>query len=206
MLGVSWATGLLDIVQDGDRFQAMIDDAGLLGPVVYVVLMTTLIPVGIPGLFFVIPASLLWPAPVAVTASVLGGVTSSVIGVWAARRVGREALEARMPRWLEGADGRLTRTGVWGVIVMRVALYLLAPVDWVIGLSRLTWRPIVVGTAIGLIPPTIGYTLGGRNFFTWLVTPVGLVSFAIFLAVVTVVVVVRRRRSGGEATPQEVGS
>lgn len=176
ILGVAWATGLLDVVRDEERLAQAVVDAGIWGPVLLVVLMTVLVPVGVPGVPFVLAAGVLWAWPVAAAASLLGGVTSSMIGISASRRIGREALQARLPRWLQGADERLTRSGLGGVIVLRMVLYLTAPADWVIGLSHVSTRTALIGTVIGLVPTTVAYVTVGPEFFRWLVTPVGLAT------------------------------
>lgn len=178
LLLAAQATGLLDVVRDGDRLADAVDRAGLWGPLLYIVLMTVLVPVGVPGVPFVVAAGVLWSVPVAVVASLIGGVTSSTIGIVGARRLAREELQAKLPGWLEGVDVRLDRAGIWGVIALRVVLYLTAPADWVVGLSRIPMRVALVGTAIGLVPTTVGYVVAGPEFFRWLVTPVGLVFVA----------------------------
>jgi len=197
--GLAAASGVVDLVRDTERFQQVVADAGLLGPVLFVVLMTVLVPVGVPGLPFVLSSGVVFAAPVAITVSLIGGVASSAIGVIAARRIGREALERKLPRWLAGFDRRLTAAGIWGVIALRVVLVLIAPADWVLGLSHLSLRDILLGTTIGLIPPTVAYVLWGPDFFGWLASPPGLASLAATGAIVSLVFLQRRRLRAAQA-------
>ncbi len=197
ILAIAQVTGLLDVVRDEDRLATAVEDAGLLGPILLVVLMTVLVPVGVPGVPFVLAAGVLWPWPVAAAASLAGGIASSAIGIVAARRLGREALQAKLPRWLAGVDERLTASGIWGVIALRVVLYLIAPADWVIGLSRVPTSTAVIGTAIGLTPTTVGYVVAGPEFFRWLVSPSGLATSVLSLGLAFLVWRWRRARRSG---------
>ncbi|MFT5223969.1 MAG: putative membrane protein YdjX (TVP38/TMEM64 family) [Glaciecola sp.] len=198
LLALAQLTGLLELVRDEVRLAEAVEGAGMFGPLLLIVLMTVLIPLGVPGVPFVLAAGVLWAWPIAASASLVGGVTSSTIGMLAARRVGRETLQSRLPRWLQGVDQRLTASGLLGVIVLRLVLYLIAPADWVIGLSQVPRRTAIVGTAVGLAPATVAYVTVGPDFFRWLVTPLGLASSLLGIAVVWLLLL----RSSSEPTQQ----
>lgn len=192
-LAVANATGLLELVGRPARLRDVVDDLGVVGPLLFVVLMTALVPLGVPGVPFVLAAAAVWSWPVAVAASLCGGVSSSWIGIVASRRLGRERLRRRLPDRLAAFDQRLTDSGIVGVVVLRMVLFLTAPADWLIGLSGLPLRTAVLGTAIGLVPPTVGYVALGDDFLRWLVTPVGL--GVVGVAIAALVIGRRRRRA-----------
>lgn len=158
---VARRSGLTDLLADEDRLRELVDDAGWLGPVLFTLLFTALVPVGVPGLVFVLPAALVFPAPLAIAVCLVGGYLSSGFGVWFSRTVGRDAVAARMPTRFRRWDEAITRRGLIAVIGLRVVTYLAAPADWLLGLSSIPTRQIVVGTAVGLVPPTLMYVVAG---------------------------------------------
>ncbi len=154
-------SGAIDFVSDEDRLQAFVDSAGIFGPILYALLFTLLVPVGVPGLVFVVPAAAIFSTPVAIAVSLVGGYLSSGIGVMLARTTAREKLAAKLPAKFRAWDERIAEKGLIAVIALRVITYLAAPADWLLGLSSIPTRTIVVGTVVGLIPPTVGYIVIG---------------------------------------------
>ncbi len=154
-------SGLTDIFGDEERLKELVDEAGWLGPVLYTIAFTVLVPFGVPGLLLILPAVVIFPAPVAIAVCLVAGYLSSAAGVWFARTVGRETVEAKMPPSLRKWDERIARRGLLAVIGLRVVLNLAAPADWLLGLSSIPTRTIVIGTGIGLIPPTLLYVVAG---------------------------------------------
>ncbi len=154
-------SGATELLADQNRLRDVVDQAGWLGPVVFTGLFTALVPVGVPGLVFVLPAALVFPAPLAVVVCLVGGYTSSGIGVWFSRTVGREAVAAKLPPRFRRWDDAIARRGLVAVIALRLVTYLAAPADWLLGVSAIPTRKIVIGTAIGLIPPTLLYVIAG---------------------------------------------
>ncbi len=158
---VARRSGLTDLLSDEDRLQSLVDGAGWLGPLLFVALFTVLVPVGVPGLVFVLPAAVVFPAPMAIAVSLAGGYTSSAIGMFFARTAGRETIAAKLPPRFARWDAALGRRGLPAVIGLRVVTYLAAPADWLLGLSSIPTRHLVVGTAVGLVPPTLLYVIAG---------------------------------------------
>lgn len=158
---VARRSGLTDLLGDEDRLQELIDDAGWMAPFLYTMVFTVLVPVGVPGLVFVLPAAVVFPAPTAIAVCLVAGYLSSGAGVWFARTVGRQTVEARMPASFRKWDERIARRGLVAVLALRILTYLAAPADWLLGLSSIPTRTIVIGTGIGLVPPTLLYVIAG---------------------------------------------
>lgn len=158
---VARRSGVLDSVTDPERLRALADDAGWWGPALFAGLFVALVPVGVPGLVFVLPAAVVFPAPLAIGVSLVGGYGSSAIGMWFARTIGRERVATRLPDRFRSWDERIAQRGLVAVIALRVLTYLAAPADWLLGLTRISTRDLVLGTGIGLVPPTLLYVLAG---------------------------------------------
>ncbi len=158
---IAHRTGALDAVTDQDHLRRLADGAGWWGPIAFSALFIALVPVGVPGLVFVLPAAVVFPAPTAIVVSLAGGYGSSAIGMWFARTIGRQHVATRLPARFRAWDDRIARRGLAAVIVLRLVTYLAAPADWVLGLTKISTRDLVLGTAIGLVPPTLLYVFAG---------------------------------------------
>lgn len=154
-------SGILGHVSDQDRLQATVDDAGVWGPLLFVGLMVLLVPLNVPGLVFVIPATTLFGTPGGVTLSLVGGFLASAVGIVAARRLGRATFESKMPDRIRRFESRLSERGFWAVVLLRSFTFLLQPVDWLCGLSSMPMRTVLSATFVGLIPPTLVIALTG---------------------------------------------
>ena len=156
-----FTSGLIDHVRDSERLQASVDGAGAFGPLVFLALMVLLVPLNVPGVLFVVPATLLFGTIGGVALSLVGGFLASAVGVLAARRLGRGVVEARMPARLRRIEARVSARGFWAVVLLRMFTYLMQPVDWLCGISSIPTRTVLAGTFVGLIPPTLVVALGG---------------------------------------------
>jgi uncharacterized membrane protein YdjX (TVP38/TMEM64 family) len=160
-----WSSGVVDQVRDEERLRSTIEDAGVFGPVLFLALMVGLVPLNVPGLVFVIPATTLFGTAGGVALSLVGGFLASAVGIVGARRLGHEAVAARIPARVRRLEERVSRRGFWTVVVARSCTFLMQPVDWLFGLSSLPMRTVLAGTFVGLIPPTLVVSLGGGRLF-----------------------------------------
>lgn len=195
LVALGWFSGLGDLVRDQDEFRDRIDEWGAWGPILFVLLFTLLVPVGVPGLVFMVPAIIIWPAPVAFAISMIGGITSSSVGIVLSRYVARESFEHRLPARFHRFDGFLNRSGLRGVIVIRVFTHLNPAADWLIGLSSVPIGRVLLGTALGLLVPTafiVWAGAGAVDFF--LLSGVGRVVLVSGLAAVATAVWWARQR------------
>ena len=164
LAGLVWvarATGLADLATDRARLRDAVDEAGVLGPVVFVGLMALLVPLNVPGIAFVIPSTALFGVVGGVALSLLGGYLASMTGVLAARRLGRRSFETKVPQRLRRWEQRMSQRGFWSVVALRSCTYLMQPVDWLCGMSSIPMRTVAVATLVGLVPPTLVVALGG---------------------------------------------
>lgn len=154
-------SGLIDLVKDEDRLRTNVEDAGALGPLLFLLLMTALVPLNVPGIIFTIPATALFGTIGGIALALLGGFLASVIGVLLARRLGARVVAERLPPRLRRIEQRVSASGFWGVVLLRTFTYLLQPADWLCGVSSIPTRTVLAGTFVGLILPTCAIALSG---------------------------------------------
>jgi uncharacterized membrane protein YdjX (TVP38/TMEM64 family) len=191
-VGVAWS-GALDGLGDADAVRARVLSWGDWGYVLYLLGFTLIQPLGVPGVVFVVPASLLWPLWVAIPLSLAGAVGACVVGFAFARHLGRDWVAARLPARMRSYDERLQARGLRTVILARLIFFLAPPANWVLGLSRVRFLTFVTGTTLGLAPGVVFMTVFGERATMWLAdrpawTPV------LVLGPVLVLVGVRRWR------------
>ena len=161
VVGAVASSGVLGRFTDEEELRSTIEAAGVWGPLLFVGLMVLLVPLNVPGLLFVIPATTLFGTVGGVVLSLVGGFLASTIGIVGARRLGRDAFIARLPPRLRRMEERLCERGFWAVVALRSVTFLLQPVDWLCGLTRMPMRTVLAGTFVGLVPPTLVIALTG---------------------------------------------
>lgn len=153
--------GLVDLVRDEERLRDAVESAGVLGPLLFVALMVLLVPLNVPGILFVLPATTMFGTVGGVVLSLVGGFLASCVGVVGARRLGRRAFDARLSPRMRRVEAWLSARGFLGVVLLRTFTFLLQPADWLCGLSSIPMRTVLAGTFVGLIPPTLFIAITG---------------------------------------------
>lgn len=143
-------------------------ERGWLGPVVFVVTMWILQPLLLPGPVFMVPASLVWPAPAAIALSWVGNMGASFIAFAFARWFAQDWAQERLTDRLRAWDGRLEQGGVREVALLRLFTGQITPADWLLGVSSVRLTPFFLGTAIGIIPSVVLVVLVGASVGDWL--------------------------------------
>lgn len=158
-----WWGGALDEATDPERVHALLTDSGALGPAVWLVAFTCLVPFGMPGAAFLIPAGLLWPPALAIPLGVVGstgaGVTAFVLSRW----IGREPLEARLPASVRRRTEQARAHGFRTAVMVRLALFLFPPAHWALAISGIRFLPFLLGSAVGFLPWVVVWVVGTRE-------------------------------------------
>jgi uncharacterized membrane protein YdjX (TVP38/TMEM64 family) len=176
---------------DPDEIERLLTETGVWGPVVFVAIMWVFQPIGLPGVIFMVPAALVWPAPLAIALSWIGNMGASIIAFSFARWIGRDWAEQHIPPRMARWNDRFDNDRVWPVFLLRLFTGMLPPADWLLGVSKVRWRPFLIGTGLGIIPGILLNVLVGASLFSWLSQRGG---NGRILAIILVVVVVRRVR------------
>lgn len=153
--GFSWVTGEGNV-------ERLLTDTGILGPLIFVAVMWLTQPLGVPGFVYMVPAGIVWPLPLALALSWIGNLGASYIAFMFARWFGREWVRCRIPPRMHRYDDRLEHGGVMPIVLLRLVFGQLPPADWLLGVTKVSQRNFLVGTAIGIIPGIVLFVvLGG---------------------------------------------
>jgi len=137
---------------DEQLIRARIAELGPLGPLVFVLAFALLQPLGPSGHIFAVAASLVWSPIVAFGLALAGGVGSQVVGFLFYRHVAADWARSLIPERLLGHEERLVARPIRTVTVIRLFTFTWPVVSALLGVSRIRFAPMLIGTTIGLAP------------------------------------------------------
>lgn len=185
VLSVAIASALVWVVIGGDldTVQSAVESTGAWGPVAYVALhvLLTLVPVsknllaGVAGALFGLAGG--------IALSWVGAMVSAVVTFAIARRLGRAAVASMTGPRIDRVEEIMRQQGLLAVIIARVTPVIpFTVVNYGAGVTAVSTRDFVLGTAIGIVPGTVGYAaLGasaGRDATTFVIA--GIFAVALF--------------------------
>jgi len=157
-----WWAGALDPFAEPERLHRLLAETGVAGPLVWWLAFAALEPFGVPGLVFMIPASLAWPPAVAIALCLAGSVGAGVFAYTLAHWVGPDAIAARLPEAVRRRTERARERPVATAFVVRLVFFLFPPAHWALGVSGIRLVPFVLGSALGFLPWVTVWVLGTR--------------------------------------------
>ena len=202
VLALAVASGLVWLLIGGDidTVQETVASTGAWGPLVYVVLhvLLTLVPVS-KNLLATVAGALFGMAG-GIALSWVASMVSAVVGFLIARRLGRETVAQMTGPRIDRVEDVLQQQGLIAVVVARLTPVLpFTVVNYGAGVSAISRRDYVLGTAVGVLPGTVGYAaLGasaGRDATTFVVA--GVVAAVLFVGSVLVGRRMARRDTAG---------
>jgi len=190
--GFGWVTG------DGN-VENLLTETGVVGPLVFVLVMWLTQPLGVPGAVYMVPAGIVWPYPLAIALSWIGNMGASCLAFAFARWFARDWVQLRIPKRMYPYNDRLVAGGVWPIVLLRLVFGQLAPADWLLGVSKVSTRNFLIGTAVGIIPGVVLFVVAGGGLFDAL-TGMSTQTRRIVIGIIVAVAVgrrvwLRRRRS-----------
>lgn len=182
--GWSWLTGQGNV-------EALLTDTGAFGPLLFVGVMWLTQPLGVPGAVFMLPAGAVWPTPTAVALCWVGNMGASWLAFTYARRLARDWVVERIPARLRRYDDRLADGGVLPIVVLRLVFGQIPAADWLLGVTKVSARRFLIGTAIGIVPGILLFViLGGGLLDLWASIPLAVQVAGV--GAVTLALVARR--------------
>jgi uncharacterized membrane protein YdjX (TVP38/TMEM64 family) len=143
-------------------------------------------------------AGALFGAQLGTVAALAGTATGAAIAFGLGRLLGQDALRTLVRgRWLEAADGQLSRHGFRSMLMMRLLPGIpFSPSNYAASVSRMGWPGFLAGTTLGSLPNTAAYVVAGGTA-TSPTSPAFLISFAfVVLSAAFGAVMAWRKRAG----------
>jgi uncharacterized membrane protein YdjX (TVP38/TMEM64 family) len=191
VLGLAWYAGAFKALGDLEKTRALLASFGPWAYVAFVASFTVLQPFGVPAIFWVLSAALLWPFELAFPLSLAGALGGASVGFVFARYVARDWVAPRVPDRLRRFDKRFAARGLAGVILVRLVFHLFPPTHWLLGLSRVSYGVYALGTFIASAFNIGIATYFGKPAFDW-VEEHATLSWAILGTIVAAALVARR--------------
>jgi uncharacterized membrane protein YdjX (TVP38/TMEM64 family) len=191
LLGLAWYGDAFQAFGDLDRTRTLLESFGPWAYVAFVASFTVLQPFGVPAIFWVLSAALLWPFELAFPLSLAGAVGGASVGFVFARYLARDWVAARVPERLRHIDKRFAARGLAGVVLVRLVFHLFPPTHWALGLSSVSYGVYAFGTFLASAFNIGIVTYFGKPAFEWIEAHATL-SWAILGTTVAAVLVVRR--------------
>ncbi|WP_072690375.1 TVP38/TMEM64 family protein [Rhodococcus marinonascens] len=195
-------------VPDPASLRDQVSAAGVWGMILFVLLyaVTTLTP--FPASALTVASGLLFGLAAGVLVVVIAATLGAWTAYWVARSLGRGGVARIEWSKVRALNSLLERRGLTSVLIVRlVPLFPFGLVNYAAGLSAVRQRDYVIGTAVGIIPATIGYTALGAYGTSPLSWPFALAVLAIILLSVGTGYVARRmgftRADNNEGTNNE---
>ncbi len=178
------------------QIRAYFGSTGWWGPAVFILSYAALTLAPVPKNVLSIAAGLVFGLGAGTAVVYAAAMLGSVAAFWLGRRLGREAVEKFTGTRVEKVDALLSRRGLAAMIGVRLVPVLpFTAINYAAGLTSLSWRHYVLGTAIGILPGTVSYVALGAFGLTpgWQLN-LALGALGVLTLAGLVVAVLRRRK------------
>lgn len=178
--GVVWLLFGTDL----DAVREIIDAAGVCAPLAFMALHVLLTLVPVSKNVLALAAGALFGLTAGIALSWAGSLVSAAVTFAIARRIGRPAVAQMTGYRLQRVEGVLDDEGFNAVVMARLTPVLpFTIVNYGAGVSSMAWRPYLLGSAIGVLPGSVGYAALGASSGRAISTYVGagIVGALVFL-------------------------
>lgn len=149
---------------DLDTIRGLVESAGWIGPVAYVAAYAVLTVALVPGAVLTAAGGLLFGVALGSALSVVGATLGAVVAFAVARTVGRTAVDRLVSGRVATVDRWIGERGLLAVLTLRlVPLVPFSVANYAAGVTAVRTRDYLIGTAVGIIPGTVAYTVLGAR-------------------------------------------
>jgi uncharacterized membrane protein YdjX (TVP38/TMEM64 family) len=166
VVAVALGGGLVWLLLGGDvdTVRETVEAAGPWAPLVYLALHIVLTLVPVPKNLLAGIAGALFGLGAGIVLSWVGSVLAAAVGFAVARRLGREAVASLTGPRIGRVEDILEEQGLAAVVIARLTPFLpFTVVNYGAGVSPVSWRDYLAGTAIGVVPGTVAYVALGAS-------------------------------------------
>lgn len=203
LLAVLLALGVVLALRADDlsiaALRTVVDEAGLLAPVVFALAYALAVTVMFPASPLTIAAGALFGPVLGVGVTLVGATAGALGGFGLARVVGRRPVEQLAGRRVRAIDRFIAERGLVALLILRfVPLIPFSVLNLVAGVSALRLRDYALGTALGIIPGTVAFVAVGGTLDDP-TSPAFVAAVGLLVGVMVVAgLVARRMRRRGE--------
>lgn len=157
--------GAFEHFEDPACFQRALLDLGPWGYVAFLAAFAAFQPFGVPGMVFVIAASLIWPWPVAYGLSMIGTMISTSLGFAFARFVARDWVSSMVPARFEKWNDALAKRAFLTIFVLRTFFLMQPLLHAFFGISKVRFWTHTLASMAGYAVPLLLISFFGQKVF-----------------------------------------
>ncbi len=189
-----YRAGVWEILRSEEEARRILDELGLLAPLIYILIYAVAPALLIPGSVLSIASGKLFGALFGTIYTVIGATIGASVAFYVARSMGRGFVEGRLRGRLLEFDEAAGRHGFKVILYMRlVPLFPYIGINYGAGLSTIKFRDFLPATLVGIIPATFLLNFFGSNIADPS-SPAFWISLALVAALILVPTLVKRAR------------
>lgn len=149
-------------IPDPEPLRDRISAAGAWGVIAFIFVYAALTLTPLPASALTVASGLLFGLVTGALVVVVAATLGAWIAYWLARTLGRSGVARIEWSRVRALNAVLERRGLISVLIVRlIPLFPFGLVNYAAGLSSVRQRDYVLGTVVGIIPATVGYTALG---------------------------------------------
>jgi len=121
----------------------------------------------IPSVIWVFFAGLIWPIWLALPIALIATMLAATGAFLVARYFLGNQFHKKLPESFQKMNEKISKAPLRVVIVVRLTLFLHPLFHWVLAASPVKLSTFILGTFLGIFPPTIAIVLLGQQFLDW---------------------------------------
>ena len=143
---------------DGEVLAAFVDSAGFWAPAVFLLIYTVGVTLFVPATVFMALGAALFGPYWGFLYLMAGALCGATVGFCIARYLGRGFIASVGGPWLRKYDEAIARNGFATVLYLRLMYSPFAPVNFGMGLSKISFWDYFIGTALGISVETFVFS------------------------------------------------
>ncbi|MFW9258845.1 hypothetical protein A4S05_19055 [Nostoc sp. KVJ20] len=166
-LGCIVATGIAVYILGGvepEQIQALLKYSGIWAPVIYVALYVVATMLVLPSTVLNLTGGAIFGPWLGTVWTSVGAVIAAIIAFAFTRTIGREAIAKRLAGRWQAMDAEVRRGGLFYMFAIRlVPVMPYGLVNFVAGLTSISFKDYVLGTTLGTVPSVLPFVLLGSS-------------------------------------------
>ena len=152
---------------DPEWLQTTLERAGFWGPIVYILIYTMATILVLPSTVLNLAGGALFGPWLGSLWTTLGALVAAIVAFGFTRTVGRELVEQRLAGYWQALDAEIHTGGLFYLFSIRLLPVIpYGLVNFAAGLTSISWRDYIIGTALGTLPGVLPFVLLGSSGLT----------------------------------------